>query len=189
MQIDAQSRAMIAAITQLKAQIAAKEVELQVMRTFATEQNPDYRLGSEQLAGLRQQLALLLRNSNTAAGDIEIPTTKIPEAGLEYIRRYREVKYQETLYELFAKQCEIARVDEAKSAPIIQVVDIAQRPERKSGPFRTLIVLIITLAAFLVAVVWALVKEIYARQREDPETRMKLELLRLYTSRKVNKAG
>ena len=184
MQIDAQSRAIIAAVSQLKAEIAAKEVTLQAMRSFATEQNPDYRLNNEQLAGLQQQLAKLLRNSNTAEGDIEIPTTKIPTAGLEYIRRFRELKYQETLYELFARQYEIARVDEAKSAPVIQVVDWAKRPERKSSPFRTLIVLLSTMAAFFFVSLFVLLKEMYRRQRQDPGTREKLDLLRLYASAK-----
>ncbi len=184
MQIDAQSRAIIAAVSQLKAEISAKEVTLQAMRSFATAENPDYRLNSEQLAGLQQQLAKMLRNSNQTEGDVEIPTTKIPTAGLEYIRRYRELKYQETLYELFARQYEIARVDEAKSAPVIQVVDRAKRPERKSSPFRTLIVLLSTMAAFCFISLVVLLKEIFRRQRQDPGVREKLDLLRLYASLK-----
>jgi uncharacterized protein involved in exopolysaccharide biosynthesis len=126
----------------------------------------------------------MLRNSNQTEGDVEIPTTRIPTAGLEYIRRYRELKYQETLYELFARQYEIARVDEAKSAPVIQVVDWAKRPERKSSPFRTLIVLLSTIAAFFLISLVVLLKEIYRRQSRDPEVRGKLDLLRLYASLK-----
>ena len=186
LQIDAQSRAIISSITQLKAEIAAKEVMLSAMRSFATEDNPDYKLQNEQLLGLRQQLAKLLKNSNMSEGDVAIPTTRIPEVGIEYLRRYRELKYQETLYELLAKQYEIAKVDEAKSAPVIQVVDPALPPERKSAPYRTLIMLAATLSGFAVAVSWALIKEIYARQREDPGTREKLDLLKMQTSLKFD---
>ncbi|MEW6215801.1 MAG: Wzz/FepE/Etk N-terminal domain-containing protein, partial [Nitrospirota bacterium] len=39
--IDEQARAVIEGIAQLRAQIAAKEVELKVMKTYATQQNPD----------------------------------------------------------------------------------------------------------------------------------------------------
>ena len=179
MQVDAQSRAMIASISQLKGQIAAKEVELQGMKSFATEQNPDLRLLNEQLSGMRQQLAKLVRNPNVSEGSIVIPTTQIPEAGLEYLRRYRDVKYYETIFELIAKQYEIARLDEAKSAPVIQVVDTATVPEKKSSPWRSLIVGLVTLAGVFCAAVWAIIAELFRAAIQNPRIRQKIELLKI----------
>jgi uncharacterized protein involved in exopolysaccharide biosynthesis len=66
----------------------------------------------------------------------------VPEAGLEYTRRLREVKYREALYELLAKQYEIARIDEAKESPLIQIVDRAVSPDKKSAPLRSIYVVI-----------------------------------------------
>ena len=180
MQMDAQSRTMIATISQLKGQIAAKEIELQAMKSFATEQNPDLRMLNEQLSGMHQQLAKLLRNPKVTEGDVAIPTTEIPTAGLEYIRRYREVKYRETIFELIAKQYEAARLDESKSAPVIQVVDPAMVPERKSSPWRALIVVLITLAGLFCACVWVVVAELFRSAKQDPKFREKFELLKIF---------
>ena len=74
-----------------------------------------------------------------SAGDPMIPVANVPEAGLEYIRALREVKYHDSLFEVLAKQYEAARIDEAKEAPVIQVVDPAVPPERKSGPHRAIL--------------------------------------------------
>lgn len=179
-QLDGQSGAVIAAVATLRAQVAAKEVELAAMRAYATEQNPDYRQGREVIAGLKAQLAKLERDNVNGQGDVLIPTGKVPEAGLEYARRMRDVKYQETLFELLVKQLEAAKIDEARDSAIIQVVDKALPPEYKSKPRRSLIVILTALAAFFLAVLWAFVKEANEKARKNPEQAERLNLIRRY---------
>jgi uncharacterized protein involved in exopolysaccharide biosynthesis len=101
---------------------------------------------------------------------------KIPEKGLEYMRAVRELKYREAVYEAMTKQYEVARVDEAKDAAIIQVLDKALPPEMRSSPKRALIVLTVALLALFLAVAIALITE---RVKADPLTAARLHLLRL----------
>jgi tyrosine-protein kinase Etk/Wzc len=178
--LDDQGKAIIEAVATLRAQIAAKEVEVRSMRTFATDQNPDYVRTQQQLAGLRSELAKLERAQISGAGDVLLPTGKIPEAGLEYVRKFRDVKYQETIFELLAKQFEAAKIDEAKEAAIVQIVDRAIPPDRKSKPKRGLIVILSTLIAALIAVVYAFIKEAGERARANPDHERRLRLLRTY---------
>ena len=134
-QPDAQGRAIIQSVADMRAQVAAHEVQLQAMRSSATENNPDVQRAEPELAGLRSQLAKLQHNTGEIGnGNLEVPTTRLPEAQLEYIRRARDLKYHEALYEFLGKQLEAARIDEAKDAILVQVVDKAVVPERKSGP-------------------------------------------------------
>jgi uncharacterized protein involved in exopolysaccharide biosynthesis len=143
-QLDGQAKAIIESVGQLRAQIAAKEVQLQSMHSFATENNPDVFIANQELAGLRAQLAKLELQQNVSSGDIQVPTGKIPEAGLEYLRRLRDVKYCESIFELLAKQYEAAKLDEGRQGAVIQVIDPATEPDKKSSPKRTLIVVIAT---------------------------------------------
>jgi tyrosine-protein kinase Etk/Wzc len=182
-QLDKQGGAIIEAVANLRAQVAAKEVELAAMRAYATEQNPDYRQVREVLAGLRTQLAKVERDNVTGQGDVMVPTGKIPEAGLEYMRKMREVKYQETLFELLSKQFEIAKIDEAKDAATIQVVDKALPPERKSKPKRALIVVLATMMALFVGILWAFFREASERASQDTESAERMNLLRRYIRR------
>jgi uncharacterized protein involved in exopolysaccharide biosynthesis len=112
-----------------------------------------------------------------------VPTGKLPETGLEYIRKMRDLKYQETLFELLSKQFEIAKIDEAKEAALIQVVDKALVPEKKSKPKRSLIVILATLMAFFIGVLLAFVREASERASQDPASAERMNLLRRYLRR------
>ena len=149
-----QASLAISAAAGLQAQIAAKEVQLAALRSFATAENPDLLRAQEELGGLRSQLAKVGRGGSGDSGDVLLSIGKAPQEGVEYLRKFREVKYYETLFELLAKQFEIAKIDEAKEATLIQVLDIAVAPERKSAPKRGAYVLaVFCVAAFLMAVV------------------------------------
>jgi tyrosine-protein kinase Etk/Wzc len=176
-QLDGQAKAIIEAVVKLRALMAAKEVELHAMRLFSTEQNPDVMLGEQELSGLRAQLALLERQ-NGGPGNVQVPVGDVPEAGLQYVRKLRDVKYAETIFDMLAKQYEAARLDEAKTAAIIQVLDPAIEPDRKSSPPRTLIILIVTLLGFVGSAGYILLAEALSRVRLNPDVNARLTTLK-----------
>src|SRR5271157_2730347 len=179
LQPDAQGRTIITSIAELRAQVANHEVQLQTMRSYATPNNPDLKRAETELAGLRSQLAKLERGNAAAGnGNIAIPARQMPEAELEYLRRAREVKYHEALYDFLGKQLEAARIDEGQSAILVQVVDRAVEPERKSSPRRMVIALVSAAIAFVLACLGVLVAEVLRRKRQDPNERARLALLR-----------
>ena len=162
---EGQSKAIFETFADLRARIAAKEVELAAMRTFATTTNRDYVRTKEALEGLRVELAKLERAKPAGHGDILVPTGKVAEAGMDFARRMRDVKYYEMLFELLARQFELAKIDEAKDSVVLQVVDHATPPDRKSGPKRAVITLLVTLFAALATLAWAHLRELLAGQR------------------------
>ena len=178
-QPDAQGRAIVSAVADMRAQVAIHEVQLQSMRTYATDNNPEVKRAQQELAGLRAQLAKLERNTGELGnGNLQVPTRQLPAAELEYLRQLRDVKYHEALYEFLSKQLEASRIDEAKDAILVQVVDKAVIPERKSSPRRTLIVLVTALVAFLLSCLGVLLTETLRRKQQDPDERVRLQQLR-----------
>lgn len=166
--LEEQGRAIIEAVAQLRAQIVAREVQLSAMRTFATAQNPEYQRMREELNVLRRELEKTEKATERSEGNIFIPTGRVPEAGLEYLRKLRDVKYQETLFELLAKQFELAKIDEAKEAGLVQVLDPAVVPERRTSPRRRLIVTVWVFLGLAIAVATAFCLELIERGRQDP---------------------
>jgi len=149
-QVDAQARAIIEGIARLRAGIAAKEVEAKVLRSFATSQNPDLQRTEEEIRALRGELAKI--ESGKGKGfDPLMSSERVPEMGTEFLRKLRQLKYNETLYELLAKQYELARLEEARDAVVIQVIDRAVQPERKSRPKRAIIVILATMMGCLLS--------------------------------------
>lgn len=172
-----QAEGVIKAAASIKAEIAAKEVALGGLRTFATSNNPEFQRAQTELAGLRAQLSKIERGANGGQGDISVAIRAIPEVGLEYVRNLREVKYQETLLELFAKQFELAKIDEAKEGTLVQVLDVAVVPDKKASPKRSLMVLLAGIMAFILAVFYAFYTEIKTRIKNNPENASRLVML------------
>jgi|SRR5271157_957027 len=175
---ETQGKAIVTSVADMRAQIAIREVQLQAMRSFATENNPDLKRAETELAGLRGQLSRLENNTGALGnGNLAVPTRQLPQAALDYIRRARDLRYHEALYEFLVKQLEAARIDEANDALAVQVVDKAVVPERKSSPKRMLIVLVSAVAAFLLSCLGVLLREALRRKQQDPNERARLALL------------
>ena len=172
----------VAGVAALKAQITAQEVKVGAMRGYLAETAPDFKLAMSELANLRAQLARQDKEDSTNARAGE-------SAGQsDYISRYRDFKYHETLFELFAKQFEIARVDEAREGAVIQVLDAAQPPERKSKPKKTLIAIIATLASGFALLLFVFVRQALRSTVNDDETRSKIAALKASWQRALGKA-
>jgi len=176
--LDDQGRAIVEFLAAFKANVAVKEVELGAMRTFATEHNPDFIRLEQELAGMREQLRKMEKDKVAGEGEILIPTSRVPEAGLDYLRKFRDVKYYQTMFDLIAKQYELARLDEARDILVVQVLDRARPPDRKSKPKRALIVIAATLLTGIFAVFWVLLREAAERAVRDPGQANKLAILR-----------
>jgi tyrosine-protein kinase Etk/Wzc len=129
---------------QLRAQLTAREVQLASLRDTASDDNIQVIQMRSEIAALQQHIAQL--QSGNGGGDTVPSSAKIPEIQLDYIRKARDVKYHETLFEILARQYEAARLDESHEAPEVQVLDQASYPDVKSGPHRMLL----TLVAFIV---------------------------------------
>jgi uncharacterized protein involved in exopolysaccharide biosynthesis len=133
-QLDSQARALIEAAASLRAQITAKQVQIEAMQTYATGENAQLIQAQSELQSLRAQMAKLGGSDN--GSELIVPKGKVTEAGVEYIRKFRDVKYYETIFEILARQFEAAKLDEARQGAMIQVVDVAVPPDRRSFPKR-----------------------------------------------------
>lgn len=131
-----QSEVLIRSIAQMRAEIAGREVTLQGIRLYAAAGNPQLQILEREIAALRQQLSAL-EAGKAGGGVLDVTARRLPEASLAHIRKLRDLKYHEALFEILSRQYEAARIDEAKLAPVIQVVDTAIAPDQKSWPPRT----------------------------------------------------
>lgn len=159
-----QAEGIVRAVSQLHVQILAQEARIEAMKAYVTDDNPRLQLAKRELSGLQAALSKL-EQGNHVPGTPEVPTSQLPAASLQYLRKYRDFKYHEALFEFLSKQYEAARLDEAKSGGLIQVIDRAVVPERKSWPPRTLLILGAALLAGLVSSFWVLLSE--PRTRDD----------------------
>ncbi|MBU0784440.1 MAG: lipopolysaccharide biosynthesis protein [Gammaproteobacteria bacterium] len=176
-ELKSQAEATIGAVAGLRAEVAQREVQLSAMRTFATVENSDYRRVVAELNGLRAELKKL--DKGGSGGELGLVSAgNLPEQGLEYVRALREVKYQEAVFEIMAKQFELAKVDEAKDGGNVQQLDAAVPPERKSKPKKAIIVIATVLAAGFLAVLLAFVRSALRKAANNEESKQGLMALK-----------
>jgi tyrosine-protein kinase Etk/Wzc len=173
-QPEGQAQALIQSAAALRAQIVGKEVQIQGIQTYATGENSQVVEAQQELAGMRTQLAKLGGSAGSSDSEFIVPKGLVPEAGLEYVRKLRDVKYYETIFEILGRQFELAKLDEAKEGAVIQVVDPAVPPDKRSFPKRGIIVFGATFLGLLVGVSYALASASLAYFKRMPETNAKL---------------
>lgn len=158
----------VSAAASVRAQIVAKEIQLQSISTYATDDNADLIRLKNEIQALKTQLSKFEENDSITSGDVLVPLKKSPETSLKYVRLIRELKYQETLFELLAKQYELAKLDEAKNATLIQVLDKAIPPEKKSWPKRTIITLLAALIGQAISILLILIRNHVSKKMANP---------------------
>src|SRR6266581_3946048 len=174
--VDAQGRTAVETAARLRAQISVKEVQIGAMRTFASEGNPELKLAQQEIEVMKRELA----RSEGTTGNKTVQAVAEKGSGIDNLGLLRNVKYYETMYGLLAQQYESAKIDEAKDSAIIQVMDKAIEPDRKSKPRRWLIVVLSTLVAGLLSALCAFVLEAIANAKSDPEQSQRLTRLKEY---------
>lgn len=133
-QIDTQIRGVLEYIARLRAEIDAKEVRVQVMLQQATPFNYDVVRLETEIKGLRDKLSSAEKQCDQAySGDVSLTTAKVPTLALEYMRLYRELKFQDALYQLYTKMMELARLDMMKDFSVVQIVDKATPAEKNAN--------------------------------------------------------
>lgn len=165
--LKASPEAAVEGLARLQAAIAAQEVKLASMRSYLAESAPDFKAALNELTALRRQLAQAESAQPKADGDAD------------YIARFREFKYQETLFELFAKQFELAKVDESREGAVIQVLDVAMPPERKAKPKKALIAVVASLVAGFALLLFVFVRQALRNAGQDAESAQKLQSIRI----------
>jgi uncharacterized protein involved in exopolysaccharide biosynthesis len=171
----------VAVVAALKAQVTVQEVKLGAMRGYLAETAPDFKQALTELANLRSQLAKQEQGEPQAKADKvkSDPTKSSTDKGDgDYTSKYREFKYQETLFELFAKQFEIAKVDESREGAVIQVLDRAEPPERKAKPAKAMIAVIATMASGFALLLWVFVRQALRGAAQNPESAAKFAHLK-----------
>lgn len=164
-----QAQATISGVAQLKAQLALQEVQLASLRQQFTDNNQDVKNVKASIANLNSQIARL---EGAGVGGPIPSVGSVPELGEQYLRLMRELKIHETLVELLTKQYEIAKLSEAKDVSGVQIIQAAKTPDKKTKPKRTLIVLTTTFAVGFLALMYAFVRESFARMTNEDRERL-----------------
>ena len=166
-------------IQRLHAEIDSRTVALQSMRTYATEANPQVIALEAEISDLQRQLNKLQNQSRPqVSGNVQISPSQVPEAALRYQRALRDVTQDYAVSNSLLYQLEAARIDLARSAPLVPTIDRATVPDSKSGPQRIYLWASSCWVGFTAACLCIFVKQAIVQTGKDPLLSDKLTRLR-----------
>jgi capsule polysaccharide export protein KpsE/RkpR len=172
-----QTRATVEAGAKLEGQLIASESELDSLRQIYGNQNVRVRAAEARNTVLKRELQRANVGSGQDLGGDGVDNgihpypalRQLPQLGAKWANLYRNVRVHEAVFDLLSEEYETARIEEVKSIPTVNVIDFPGLPERKTGPHRTLIVLISTLLAIVLTAVYLLVRRSWlAIDEQDP---------------------
>lgn len=171
-----QTQEAIGQIADLRARITFLNVQLQALRASATDENPEVQRMKTEIGADQAELAKAeSKKGKVALGDIG--ASDVPQATLEYITAAREVRYHEALYDALGKQVEAARMDQARSAPMIQILDKAVPADHPAGLGKIATVLLGTFFGLIAGAVVCIVRQLYWNLKASREGQEKLKEL------------
>jgi uncharacterized protein involved in exopolysaccharide biosynthesis len=169
--LKAEPKAAAERYAQLQAQVTSAEVRLQTLRRSLTDTAPEVQQQQTQLDALRAQLG-------------KVEDTTPTDGGSDYISKYRKFKYEETLFDLFSRQYEMAKLDESREGALIQVVDTATLPEYKSKPKRAIVAVVTTLISLALISIFLAVRHVWRSSADSPRHAEQLTRIRDAFSRR-----
>ena len=174
-----QARGAVETAAHLKGEIMASEVQLEVMRKFATDANPEVVKLKQRIQEMKRHLSGMQygkgwvlpaenRNPGEPRHEMHIPFAQVPELGIELARLMRDVKVQETVYTLLTQQLEQAKIAEARDMPTVQALDKAVPADRKSKPKISFNMAVAGITSLFVGIMLAFFLEYVAGVKQSP---------------------
>lgn len=157
--------ATLQAISSAQERITAQEIKLASLGTYLTSNTPQYQQALQALAAMKSKLMELQSSTSNKSGD-------------DFIAKYRDYKYREAMLELYARQYEVAKLDEAREGGSVQVVDVAQPPTRKSQPKKGLMAVVATIATFSALLLWVIIHYALQSASRDAGTHHQMQRVR-----------
>ena len=183
--VDEDAKAAIEEASMIRAKISAKEVELKVLKTYATPNSPEYKQIEAEISALKEQLSKL--QAKIPGDDYLFSTKKASLYGIEFIRKMREFKYNEALYEILLKQYEAAKLDESRDSTVIQIIENPEIPEKRYSPKRKLIVLVSTFTKFFFSIFFVFFINLFESMKQSKEGLDKISKIKSFLDFKTVK--
>jgi tyrosine-protein kinase Etk/Wzc len=153
-----QTKATLDGFARLESDLAEKQIEFSIYNKIYGENSPT---AANAKISVKEYQNLIDRLKNGQdKSNILIGINSLPKKVMSYYKYFRDVKIYNQMIEFILPLYEQSKFDEQKTIPIIQIIDYAVPPEKKSFPPRTFLAIIISLIVLFFAIFFIIMKEL-----------------------------
>lgn len=162
--LDQQVKSSIEALAKLEGNKMGLELQIAQLKNRLGSNNNQIRSLNEDHSVLEKQIQSYMENGS---GDLILSLKNAPDLAVKYALLLREAKLQETLYHFAIQMYEQSKLSETNSIPSVQVLQIAEIPQKKSRPKRQIILLLFFFSGIIFSTMSILMEKWYLTQKEQ----------------------
>ena len=176
--VEALATEQVTVLARMRSELILKDLAVENYKKISSIDDPML----ERLQNERESILAKIRELENGKGvssqDRVMPSQKeLPSIAFEYAKLQRDMLVQAEVYKLLTQQYELAKLNAAGQEPVFQVIELAEAPDKKSGPSRGMICMVSVVAAFFMACLLAFFIEFIEKVKADPEAMAKLRSL------------
>ena len=156
------------ALAELRSQLILKEIEIKNYSAISAIEDPKLQQLKEERQNILDLIAEQMQPGTTQSRDpTAVPTTgkSLPDIQLDFNHLSVELDIQRKIYDTISHQYEVLKIAPEPESTF-QVLELAEVPDKKSGPQRVRIVMIGVFAAFIAGIVAVFVWNAYNQARK-----------------------
>ena len=173
--VKSQLQGIFTAHATLESELMAKQVQLGILERLYDKESQQVKELEMQVQEFQKKLAQL-RNQGDPGSPL-LSLKKLPKTSSEFLNYYREVELNNLLLEFVVPLYEQAKIEEKKDYPILQVIDYAVPPAKRSFPPRLLFSFIGAFSITLLVLISIQIRE-SINNINDPQARSLLNELK-----------
>jgi uncharacterized protein involved in exopolysaccharide biosynthesis len=175
--VETMATEQIGTVAKVRSELIMKEMEIKTYQDTTKVEDPALRRLKLERDNLSKLLGELEKGFSTYQN--VMPSQKdLPRLAIEFSTLQRDYLVQGEIYKLLVQQYELTKLSLSGEDPIIQVLELAEAPDKKSGPSRGMICVVATMGGFFLSVLLAFVMNAIKNIRSDPEVMAKLRGVR-----------
>ncbi len=169
-----QTTKLIERLSTIESEMRKKDLEVHISKELLGEQSNEFKKAQVISQELHRNLDEF---KNTRTSNLNrLPLDSIPKSMLEYYRLYRDVQMYGTMLEYIIPIFEQAKFNEQKMTPVLNVIDKAIPPIKRTSPQRTVTAILIALFLTILVFLQIVFREILSKINNPKFLQIKKEI-------------
>jgi capsule polysaccharide export protein KpsE/RkpR len=162
-ELPTQTEQYFSLISELTARQIETELRLKLLSETVQPSSETFKNTKSELEAINSKLSEIYSDADST--NLYLNFSQLPEISSQYLELLLEAEIQTEIQKFLVPLYEQARMEEAKALPIVSIIDAPRVPEIKSFPKRSLIVIASGISAFILMILYLMVKLNFIQNR------------------------
>lgn len=167
--------------SKLETELVTKQIQKSILEKLYDNENQELKNIAVEINEFEKKIDKLKEGGES--GSLILPLNNLPQKSVDYLRKYRSIEINNAILEFIIPLYEQAKIEEKKDYPILQVIDYAVPPAKKSWPPRVVFALIGAIFTVLSILIYIYVSGRISKSNNPKVIRLRSEFIALLSKK------